>query len=379
MTALAIPTPSSAADSEIVVRARGRLGTENVDLMINGAEVASWELDGSWFQNFVYQVPAGTTINQVRVRNNSGGWPSAVIVDWIEVDGRRIDSSDGSVRSQGSWNAATGCSEGYKLSDWLTCDNSWFDYPLGLDGDLLEVVARGRLGTEDVDLMINGAEVASWELDTSFRSYVYRVPSNTRIDQLRLRNDSGGWPSAVVVDYVRFLGLTYDSSSWRTLSSGAWDAASGCAQGVKQSDWLTCDNSWFDYAVDSFYPRYRTVRVNARGRLGTETIGLVVNGRRVETWDLSTDFQTFLYLYSPDQDLDSIRVESDGPGWPNAVIVDYVRANGFEIDSSDGRTRSSGSWNSATGCSVGIKRSDWLTCDNAWFEYDLRSARDPLN
>ncbi len=380
---LAISTPSSAADSEVVVRARGRLGTENVDLLVNGTEVASWELDGSWFKNFEYQVPAGITVGSVEVRNDSGGWPSAVIVDWVEVDGQRYDSSDPATLSSGSWDAATGCAQGYKRSDWLTCDNSWFDY--NLSGRYMSVVARGRLGTENVDLLIDGEPVASWDLGTGFETFYHRLPLYEPVGQVRLRNDSGGWPGAVIVDHILVDGIKYDSSSWRTLSSGSWDSADGCGQGVKLSDWLTCDNSWFDYGVDSFPPRYRVVAVNARGRLGGESIDLVIDGSVAQSWDLTTNYDDYYHLYSPpsgnasERGIKSVEIRSEGGGWPNAVIVDHITVEGFEIDTSDGRTLTYGSWESVNGCAEGYKRSDWLTCSDSWIEYDLRSARDPVD
>ncbi|MGH1488303.1 MAG: hypothetical protein ACRBK7_02745 [Acidimicrobiales bacterium] len=379
--AVAVPTPSSAADSEVLVRARGRLGTENVDLLINDAVVASWDLTGPWFETFVYKLPADVEVVSMGVRHDSGPWPEAVIVDWVELHGQRHDSSDPNTLSFGSWDAVTGCAEGLKQSDWLTCDNSWFDYDVsGRSRQLITVTARGRLGTEDAHLIIDGQEVASYDLDTDFQTFYYRMPPGQLAASLRVENDDDGWPNAVIVDNVTAGGLKYKSSHWRTLSSGSWDSARGCGQGVKMSDWLTCDNSWFDYGIDYGWPKYRVVRVSARGRLGTESFDLIVNGSKVNTWNLGTDYQFFTHLYSPgaEETTDSVRIESNGPGWPNAVIVDYVDVEGFKIDTSDGRTLSSGSWTSSTGCAEGFKRSDWLTCDNAWLEYDLRSARDPL-
>lgn len=380
--AVAVPAPSSADSSEILVRARGRLGTENVDLLINDSVVASWDLTSPWFETFVYELPSDVEVVSMKVRHDSGPWPEAVIVDWVELYGQRHDSSDPETLSFGSWDAATGCAAGLKQSDWLSCDNSWFDYSVsGAARQLIAVTARGRLGTEDAHLIIDEEEVASYDLDTEFQTFYYRMPPGRTARSLRISNDDDGWPNAVIVNNVTVGGLKYKSSSWRTLSSGSWDSARGCGEGVKMSDWLTCENSWFDYGIDTGWPKYRVVRVNARGRSGTESIDLIVDGSRVETWDLTTGSQDFYHLYSPDAEetIESVRIEMNGAGWPNAVIVDHVYAAGFKIDSSDGRTLSSGSWNSATGCAVGIKRSDWLTCNNAWFEYDLRSARDPLD
>lgn len=380
--AVAVPAPSSAADGEIVVRARGRLGTENIDLLVNESVVASWELTGPWFEDFVYKIPAGVEVLSMRVRHDSGSWPKAVVVDWVDLHNQRHDSSDPNTLSSGSWDSANGCAIGFKRSDWLTCDNSWFDYSVsGRGRQLITVTAKGRLGTEDAHLIIDGQEAASFDLGTDFQTFYYRMPPGETAESLRVRNDSGGWPSAVIVDNVTASGLRYDSSRWRTLSSGSWDSARGCGLGVKQSDWLTCDNSWFDFGINFSYPKYRVIRVNARGRLGGESISLTVDGSIVETWELGTDFDDYYYLYGPERSLnfDSVGIRSNSGGWPNAVVVDHIVADQFEIDTSDGRTLSSGSWDSSTGCAEGYKRSDWLTCDNAWLQYDLRSARDPLS
>ncbi len=380
--AVAMPSPSAATDSQIFVRARGRLGTENVDLLINDEVVASWDLTGPWFETFVYRLPAEVDVVSMKVRHDSGPWPEAVIVDWVDMRGRRYDSSDPNTLSFGSWDAATGCAEGLKQSDWLTCDNSWFDYSVsGRSRQLITVTARGRLGTEDAQLIIDGEEVASYDLKTEFQTFYYRMPPGQLAQSLRVGNDNDGWPNAVIVDNVTAGGLEYKSSSWRTLSSGSWDSARGCGQGVKMSDWLTCDNSWFDYGIDKGPLKYRSVHVYARGRTGTESFDLVINGSTWRTFDLETGYRVYSYLYTPGpgEDTVSVRIESNGPGWPNAVIVDYIDVEGFKLDTSDGRTLSSGSWNSSTGCAEGFKRSDWLTCDNAWLEYDLRSARDPLS
>jgi|GEM_PF-261474 len=118
----------------ITVRARGNLGTEAVDLSINRFEVASWPVTKE-YQTFTYttresDVFPGGAIDSIRVSHNSGPWENAVIVDYMELNGVRYESEAPSTFSVGSWNEATRCLEGFKESEWLSCNNGYFEYAL---------------------------------------------------------------------------------------------------------------------------------------------------------------------------------------------------------------------------------------------------------
>jgi len=226
----------------ITLQARGNQGTENVDLIVNGSEIASWPLSNS---NQTFEYRTNQNVDSIQVRNSNGGWPNAVVVDHVELNGKRYESEDASTLSYGSWDSAYGCAEGYKQSKWLSCDGGYFDY--ALDSNLITVRARGNQGTENVDLIVNGSEVASWPLSNSNQTFEYRI--NQNVDSIKVRNNNGGWPNAVVVEYVELNGKRYESEDASTRSYGSWDSVYGCAEGYKQSKWLSCDGGYFQYAI----------------------------------------------------------------------------------------------------------------------------------
>jgi hypothetical protein len=111
----------------IVVRARGNLGSEWVDLDVNGVEVATWPV-GTDYRLFRHTVADGSDITAIRVGHDSGWWPSAVVIDYIEVDGVRHQSEAPSVWSEGSWDPTNRCGPGIKRSEWISCNDGYFEF-----------------------------------------------------------------------------------------------------------------------------------------------------------------------------------------------------------------------------------------------------------
>ncbi len=215
LMALALYSPAAnAADQTVTVKVRGNLGTESAYLNINGSRATEWQVSNG-FQTFSFTT--SQDINKIRVGHNSGGWPSAVIVDYIEVDGSRYQSEDPARLSWGSWNQTDRCAQGYKRSEWLSCDGGYFDYDIG--SNVVAVRARGNLGTENVDLIINGSQVASWQTTNNHQTFEYRT--NQNVDSIEVQNNNGGWPHAVIVDYVDLNGKRYESENSSTHSYGS--------------------------------------------------------------------------------------------------------------------------------------------------------------
>lgn len=111
----------------IEVRARGRDGSENLELRLNGDTVASYQSIGATYRTFTYEVPAPVVIEQLRVWFTNNDPDRDADIDWVEVDGQRFETEAETVYSQGVWTAATGCERGYKQSETLAC-NGWVEY-----------------------------------------------------------------------------------------------------------------------------------------------------------------------------------------------------------------------------------------------------------
>ncbi len=240
--ALMVFASSINASNSISVRAKGNVGTENIYLDINGAQVTSWSLQNS-YTTFTYNTEQN--VEQVRIGHNSGSWPNAAIIDFIEVNGIKYESEDASTFSVGSWDSVNGCAEGFKRSEWLSCNGGYFDFPV--TGNVVKVRARGNQGTESVNLTVNGSPVASWSTNTSHQSYTYL--STSPVESVQVGHSSGNWPNAVIVDYIEVNGVKYESENASTFSVGSWDSVNGCAEGYKRSEWLSCNGGYFNYAI----------------------------------------------------------------------------------------------------------------------------------
>ena len=189
-----------------------------------------------------------------------------------------------------------------------------------------------------------------------------------------------------------------------TFSLGSWTPTTGCRPGHKRSEWLQCDEAWFDYeAVRGLVltgptqdpPRDEppdpgeepppeqepppaaepsVIEVRARGRLGTEDMEVRLNGRTLIGWDdVAADLRTYRVEITERETIESLQVAMVGGGWPRALIVDRVVIDGVVHQSESPATASSGSWTAATGCGPGHKTSEWLHCHDGHFDY--RQAR----
>ncbi len=373
------------------VRARGTTGEETVNLEVNGSVVETFNLSQS-LQVLSHNFSGGAVESLRVVFDNDGssslGADKNVNVDYVEVDGQRIETEDPSTLSLGSWNGS--CGEGYKQSEWLHC-NGWFAYDVdgsggggggggGDDGVLLNLRARGTTGSESIKLEVNGSVVEMYALGRDFEELPYNYTDGA-VNSVRILFDNNGTTiegedKNVIIDYMEVDGTRYESEDPSTESLGSYDGTS-CDQGFKQSEWLHC-NGWFDYDVDSSGGgggggESIMVNMRARGTTGTESIKLEVNGAVVESYALGSDFQATSYLHT-DGAINSVRVLFDNNGTTadgedKNVIVDYVDVNSVRYESEAPSVESLGSYDGSS-CGQGFKQSEWLHC-NGWFDYNL--------
>ncbi len=89
--------------------------------------MASWPVTTS-DQSFTYNSPE--PVGTLKVRHTDGDWPSALVVDYVEVGGVRYQTEDPSVHSVGSWDSVNSCGAGNKQSEWLSCGINYFEYAI---------------------------------------------------------------------------------------------------------------------------------------------------------------------------------------------------------------------------------------------------------
>ena len=108
---------------DVLIRARGISGQENMQLRLDGEVVASWTVTPSWA---IYRHSGVTDVDVVTVEfTNDDGDRRDMQVDYIEVDGERLQAEDSSVIATGSFTPSTGCDPRPSTSEWLYCTGSF--------------------------------------------------------------------------------------------------------------------------------------------------------------------------------------------------------------------------------------------------------------
>ena len=137
-----------ADDSLVMTRLRGATGTEQFSITYDGVQIASGIVGQEWatFTGFV----DGPATEEVMVSFTNDlfvpGFDRNLHVDWLEVDGARIESEDPSVRSNGSWTPQNGCGAGFKQTSILHCNGQFtFVPPLEVMGGSVQIEAGAEM------------------------------------------------------------------------------------------------------------------------------------------------------------------------------------------------------------------------------------------
>ncbi|MEM9613139.1 MAG: carbohydrate-binding domain-containing protein [Actinomycetota bacterium] len=149
------------AGSELVVRAIGHTGTEQLAVEIDGVEVDRFVLTRSsgsfWggddWRHHTYRHPAALAAGQVRLVFDNNGITSSgddrnLRVDHIRIDGHVFETEDPAVVSEGSWGRGSQCGSGSFGNDNLACDGYiqyHGDQPVRSGGS--PVIAGARVAT----------------------------------------------------------------------------------------------------------------------------------------------------------------------------------------------------------------------------------------
>ena len=256
------------------------------------------------------------------------------------------------------------------------------------DAREITVTARGTTGTERLRLEIDGLEVHSWIASTADAVESYTHPSPVSGSQIRVRftNDGthNGVDRNVWIDHVTAGDQRFDSEHPTVRSLGSWANGSRCREGTFNTEFLAC-NGWFQYADDGGVdqgsagppttgdsPR-TSVEFRALGSTGQEQVELQIDGETVETFALTSSMETYSHEHLGAEP-ESIRLEfvNDlfSPSVDRNVRVDFLRVDGEVMQTESSEVLSTGTWDSASGCSPGNKRSEWLHCAG-YFEFGL--------
>lgn len=236
--------------ARVNVRALGTTGAEEIAIEVDGARIATRRL-GTSMQTYSLQASTAAPGRiDVRFLNDglTNGVDRNVRVDYIEVDGVRYQTEASSTFSTGTWSSSNGCGDGYKQNELLHC-NGYFRYELR--GATINVRARGTTGTELVTVTVDGVAAGTRRLAPSMQTWTVATstaaPSKVQV-AFTNNGRNNGVKRDVVVDYIEFDGVRYQTEAPATLSTGTWSISNGCAAGYKRSETLNC-NGYFEYRL----------------------------------------------------------------------------------------------------------------------------------
>ena len=241
------------------VIARGKSGSETISVEVAGTVVATHTLTTN-LQTFRWTNPAGNiNADDVRVLyTNDNGTARDAFIDAIAINGTRYETEAPTTESKGTWSGGN-CDQGFKQSPWLHC-NGWVHYNQGTtppntqapttpppgNNPVLDVIARGKAGSETIEIEVAGQVVATHTLSQALTTYTWTSPVQIQPSDVRVlfSNDNGSARDAYI-DAIAIDGTRYETEAPATESKGTWSGGN-CDQGFKQSPWLHC-NGWVHY------------------------------------------------------------------------------------------------------------------------------------
>ena len=271
----------------ISIRAAGATGDEQMQLLIDGSVVQTWnniggDADTRQFQTYTYSGGAGVTGDRVRIAfTNDVYEPSQGIdrnlrIDNITVNGVTIESENPSVFGTGSWLPADGIESGFRQSEWLHA-NGYFEYfDNSSSGSSITIYAAGNENAETMQLWLNGSAVQTWNNiggnanARQFVAYSFNASSTVTPDdvQIHFTNDlyvnNGQVDNNLRVDRVVIDGTTYQTEAPNVFSTGTWQNGD-ITPGFKEDETLHA-NGYFQYGSST-----------SAGTIALETSVLSVN------------------------------------------------------------------------------------------------------
>ena len=262
--------------SSVSVFAAGDLGGEQFALNIDGQTVETFTVTQE-LSTFEFQTDQPVTAGQVSIEflndqfDPANGIDSNLIVDAIEIDGVRFETESSSVFSTGTFNDADGISPGFGRGEVLNA-NGFFQFSDDAGSTLIEISARGDVGTEQFNVIVDGQVAGNFTASTQQQSFFVTAPAGTTVGDLRIEflNDqfdpSIGLDSNLTVDFVNVDGETFQAEDGTVFSTGTFLDADGIVDGFGRGETLHTNGflQFTDPLADSLGPD-QIIAVDADG------------------------------------------------------------------------------------------------------------------
>ncbi len=276
----------------IEIRAAGSMGDELLQVQIGDQVVSTLNISNTGvfqrqFQSYFVNVD-GVDVDQIRLNfindayDPSQGIDRNVGIDWIRVDGVQYETESPTVYSTGTWEAATGIVPGFKGAEVLYA-NGYFAFGGNTgSGSTLRIFASGSVGSEQMKLLIDGQEVATYNNVPQVGAvYTYQADQTLSANQIRVAFTNDFYQDNIdrnlSVDRIEIDGVTYQTEAPSTFSTGGYAPGLGIISGNLQEDTLY-GNGYFQYASGSVgnvgQIGLAETQVTVNENAGTVSIGL---------------------------------------------------------------------------------------------------------
>ena len=234
--------------SGVSIFAAGDLGGEQFALNIDGQTVEVFTVTQE-LGTFEFETDQPLTADQVSIEflndqfDPENGIDSNLIVDAIEIDGVRFETESPSVFSTGTFNDADGITPGFGRGEVLNT-NGFFQFSNDASSTLIEISARGDVGTEQFNVIVDGQVAGNFTASTEQQSFFVTAPAGTTVGDLRIEflNDqfdpSIGLDSNLTIDFVNVNGETFQTEDASVFSTGTFLDADGIVDGFGRGETL---------------------------------------------------------------------------------------------------------------------------------------------
>ncbi len=259
----------------------------------------------------------------------------------------------------------------------------------------VQIFAAGATGTESLELKVNDVVAATFDnvggdVDgRQFETLKFNTDQTLTADDIRLEfvNDlyraEDGFDRNVLIDRIVIDGVVFETESDKTYSTGLWRDGGIVGPGFLETELLNVNGSFFYSSDGGIEPPSQTgtrLRIEANGTTGEEQLRVRVDGNVVETFDVTTQLDSYFWVSDDNIDVGRIQLEfandlyDPANGIDRNLIVEQIqlidRTNGDRqrfFTNSD-TTFSTGTWREADGVIEGFGRGDTLH-SNGYFSY----------
>ena len=263
----------------------------------------------------------------------------------------------------------------------------------------VQIFAAGSFGSEQLQLSVKGAVVKTFNnlgngADRGeFVTLNHQTAQTVTASDIRLSFINDFYDEArdidwnVTVDAIAIDGERYETESPDVFSTGTFRPQDEIVNGYGRGDTLHT-NGYFQYADPAVGTDGSTIRVFAAGEIGTERIGLQIDGATVKTWDgLGTTidtgvFTTRTFETNAPVTANQVRVAflndtyDEARGIDSNVQIDAIEVDGVRYESESLKTFSTATYRVQDEFVDGYGRGDTLHA-NGYFQYSTDAVVRP--